>query len=165
MPNHLKEFIFKNPPKSITYIDGEPLKLTEKFNFFHNKTKLRKNLTKLQLLIKSYMKNPLLASGIRDSYLAEEYTEKYLFVLFTTPEIIKNSNEILASYSGIEFTQGNFFLITTPDYMMLLSKDMNGINSGVEIMEEILNQVLEDYFNKKKFEDYIKIRQFKLSNF
>ena len=165
MPNHLKEFIFKNPPKSITYIDGEPLKLTEKFNFFHNKTKLRKNLTQLQLLFKSYMKNPLLASGIRDSYLTEAYTEEYLFVLFTTPEIIKNSNEILALYSGIEFTQGNFFLITTPDYMMLLAKDMNGINSGVEIMDEILNQVLEDYFNKKKFEDYIKIRQLKLSNF
>lgn len=165
MPNHLKEFIFKNPPKSITYIEGEPLKLTEEFNFFHNKTKLRKNLTQLQLLFKSYMKNPLLASGIRDSYLTEEYTEKYLFVLFTTPEIIKNSNEILASYSDIEFTQGNFFLITTPDYMMLLAKDMNGINPGVEIMEEILNQVLEDYFNKKRFEDYIKIRQFKLSNF
>ncbi|GAF92581.1 unnamed protein product [marine sediment metagenome] len=165
MPNHLKEFIFKNPPKSITYIEGEPLKLTEKFNFFHNKTKLRKNLTPLQLLFKSYMKNPLLASGIRDSYLTEEYTEKFLFVLFTTTEIIKNSNEILASYSDIEFTQGNFFLITTPDYMMLLAEDMNGINPGVEIMKEILNQVLEDYFNKKKFEDYIKIRQFKLSNF
>lgn len=165
MPNHLKEFIFKNPPKSITYIEGEPLKLTEKFNFFHNKTKLRKNLTPLQLLFKSYMKNPLLASGIRDSYLTEEYTEKFLFVLFTTPEIIKNSNEILVSYSDIEFTQGNFFLITTPDYMMLLAEDMNGINPGVEIMKEILNQVLEDYFNKKKFEDYIKIRQFKLSNF
>ena len=165
MPNHLKEFIFKNPPKSITYIEGEPLKLTEKFVFFHNKTKIRKNLTQLQNLFKSYMKNPLLASGIRDSYLVEEYTEEYLIVLFTTPEIIKNSNEILASYSDIEFTQGNFFLITTPDYMMLLAEDMNGINPGVEIMKEILNQVLEDYFNKKKFEDYIKIRQFKLSNF
>ena len=165
MPNHLKEFIFKNPPKSITYMDGELLKLTEKFAFFHNKTKIRKNLTQLQNLFKSYMKNPLLASGIRDSYLTEEYTEEYLIVLFTTPEIIKQSNEILALYSDIEFTQGNFFLISTPDYMMLLAKDMNGINSGVEIMEEILNQVLEDYFNKKKFEDYIKIRQFKLSNF
>ncbi len=165
MPNHLKEFIFKNPPKSITYMDGELLKLTEKFAFFHNKTKIRKNLTQLQNLFKSYMKNPLLASGIRDSYLTEEYTEEYLIVLFTTPEIIKQSNEILALYSDIEFTQGNFFLISTPDYMMLLAKDMNGINSGVEIMEEILNQVLEDYFNKKKFEDYIKICQIKLSNF
>jgi len=165
MPNHLKKFIFKNPLKSITYIDGEPLKLTEKFAFFHNKTKIRKNLTQLQNLFKSYIKSPLLASGIRDSYLTEEYTEEYLIVLFTTPEIIKNSNEILASCSDIEFTQGNFFLISTPDYMMLLAKNMNGMNSGVEIMEEILNQVLEDYFNKKKFEDYIKIRQFKLSNF
>jgi len=165
MPNHLKKFIFKNPLKSITYIDGEPLKLTEKFAFFHNKTKIRKNLTQLQNLFKSYIKSPLLASGIRDSYLTEEYTEEYLIVLFTTPEIIKNSNEILASCSDIEFTQDNFFLISTPDYMMLLAKNMNGMNSGVEIMEEILNQVLEDYFNKKKFEDYIKIRQFKLSNF
>ena len=165
MANNIKEFKFKSPPKSITYLEGEPLKLTETFDFFHNKSKLRKSLNQLQYLFKSFIKNPLLASGIRDSYLTEEYTEEYLIVLFTTPEIIKNSNEILASYSDIEFTQGNFFLITTSDYMMLLAKDMNGINSGIEIMKEILNQVLEDYFNKKEFEDYIKIRQFKLSNF
>jgi len=165
MSNHLKEFEFKSPPKSITYLEGEPLKLSEKFDFFHNKTKLRKLLTQLQNLFKSYIKNPLLASGIRDSYLTEKYSEEYLIVLFTIPEIIKNSNEILASYSDIEFAQGNFFLITTPDYMMLLAKDMKGINSGIEIMEEILDQVLEEYFNKKNFEDFIKIRQFKLSNF
>jgi hypothetical protein len=165
MLNQLKEFIFKKPPKSITYVDGDPLKLTEKFDFFHNKTKVRKNLTQLQHLFKSYIKNPLLASGIRDSYLTEEYSEKYLMVLFTTPEIVKKSNEILASYSDIEITQGNYFLITTQEYMLLLTKDIEGINSGVEIMEEILKQVLEDYFDKKKFEDFIKIRQFKLFNF
>ena len=165
MSNHLEKFKFKSPPRSITYLEGEPLKLTEEFNFFHNKNKLRKNLNQLQYLFKSYIKNPLLASGIRDSYLTEKYTEEYLIVLFTTPEIVRESNEILASCSDIEFTQSNFFLITTSNYMMLLAKDMDGINSGIEIMEEILNQVLEDYFNKKKFEDYIKIRQLKLSNF
>ena len=165
MLNHLTEFKFKRSPKSITYLEGEPLKLTEEFDFFHNKSKLRKGLNQLQYLFKSYIKNPLLASGIRDSYLTEEYTEEYLIILFTTPEIVKKSNEILASYSDIEFTQGNFFLITTPDYVMLLTKDMDGINSGIESMEEILNQVLEDYFNKENFEDHIKIRQFKLSNF
>ncbi|MFX0081933.1 MAG: hypothetical protein ACFE94_09290 [Candidatus Hodarchaeota archaeon] len=164
MSNQLKEFKFKKPPKSITYIEGEPLNLTERFDFFHNKTKLRKNLTQLQHLFKSYIKNPLLASGIRDSYLTEEYTEKYLIVLFTTPEIVKEANEILATYSDIEITQGNYFLITTQEYMLLLTKDIEGINSGIEIMEEILNQVLEDYFDKKKFEDFIKIRQFKLYN-
>ncbi|MFW9940503.1 MAG: hypothetical protein ACFFFT_05640 [Candidatus Thorarchaeota archaeon] len=165
MSNYLKEFEFKNPPKNLTYLDGEPLKLTEKFDFFHNKNKIRKGLNQLQYLFKSYINNPLLASGIRDSYLSEEYTEEYLIVLFTTPEIIKNSDEILAKYSKVEFTQGNFILITTSDYMMLLAKDMDGINSGIEIMEEILNQVLEDYFNKKNFGDHIQIRQFKLSNF
>ena len=165
MLNHLKEFMLKNPPKNIAYIGGEPLKLTEKFDFFHNKTKVRKNLTQLQHLFKSYIKNPLLASGIRDIYLTEEYTEKYLIVLFTTPEIVKESNEILASYSDIEFTQGNFVLVATQDYLMLLTEDMEGINSGVEIMEEILHQVLEDYFSKKNFEDFIRIRQFRLSNF
>jgi len=165
MSNHLEKFKFKSPPRSITYLEGEPLKLTEEFNFFHNKNKLRKNLNQLQYLFKSYIKNPLLASGIRDSYLTEKYTEEYLIVLFTTPEIVRESNEILASCSDIEFTQSNFFLITTSNYMMLIAKDMDGINSGIEIMEEILNQVLEDYFNKKNFEVHIKIRQFKLSNF
>ncbi|MFX1343734.1 MAG: hypothetical protein ACFFBC_08150 [Promethearchaeota archaeon] len=165
MSNYLKEFEFKSPPKNLTYLDGEPLKLTEKFDFFHNKNKIRKGLNQLQYLFKSYINNPLVASGIRDSYLSEKYTEEYLIVLFTTPELVKKANKILASYSNIKFTQGNFFLITTSDYMMLLAKDMKGINSGIEIMEKILNQVLEDYFNKKNFEDFIKIRQFRVSNF
>ncbi len=165
MSNYLKEFEFKSSPKSLTYLDGEPLKLTEKFDFFHNKNKLRKGLNQLQYLFKSYINNPLLASGIRDSYLSEEYTEKYLIVLFTTPEIVQNSNEILTIYSDIKFSQGNFVLVSTQDYILLLAEDMEGINLGVEILEEILNQVLEDYFNKKNFEDFIKIRQFRLSNF
>jgi hypothetical protein len=165
MSNYLKEFVFKRPPESLTYLEGEPLKLTEEFDFFHNKSKIRKSLNQLQYLFKSYLKNPLLASGIRDSYLSEEYTEEYLMIIFTTPEIIKKANDILVSYSDIKFSQGNFILIITADYLLLLTKDMDGLNSGVEIMEEILNQVLEEYFNRKNFEDHIKIRQLKLSNF
>ena len=49
--------------------------------------------------------------------------------------------------------------------MLLLAKNIDAINSGVDYIEEILKQVLEDYFGKKEFEDFIKIRQFSLSNF
>lgn len=165
MSNHLKEFKFVKPPKSISYLEGEPLKLTEKFNFFHNKNKMRKSLNQLQYLFKSYTKTPLLASGIRDSYLTEEITEKYLIILFTTPEVVKNANKIMEKYSDIKITKGKFFLITTQDYMLLLAKDIDAINSGVEYMAEILKQILEEYFTKKDFEDFIKVRQFSLSNF
>ncbi|MFX1427513.1 MAG: hypothetical protein ACFFBE_13740 [Promethearchaeota archaeon] len=165
MSNYLIDFKFKSPPKSITYIEGEPLKLTENFDFFHNKSKIRKSLNPLQYLFKSYMNNPLLASGIRDSYLSETFTEEYLIILFTTPETIKNANDIIALHSEIEIGQENFFIETTKDYLLLLAKDLNAIKAGVDYLEEIFKQVLEDYFNKKNFGDYVKIRQFKLSNF
>jgi hypothetical protein len=164
MSNNLIEFTFKSPPKLFTYMEGEPLKLTEHFVFFHNKSKIRKSLNQLQYLFKSYTKTPLLASGIRDSYLTEKYTEEYMIILFTTPEVVKNTNDILALYSDVKFTTESFFLITTQEYMLLIAKNIKAINSGVEYMEEVLNQVLENYFNEKDFEDYIKIRQFKLSN-
>ncbi|MBY8990030.1 MAG: hypothetical protein KGD58_04675 [Candidatus Lokiarchaeota archaeon] len=165
MSNNLIEFTFKSPPKMFTYIEGEPLKITEYYDFFHNKSKIRKSLIQLQYLFKSYTKTPLLASGIRDTYLKEEYSEHYLMILFTTPDIIKDANKIIEIYSNFEFTIGKFLLITTQDYLLLLAKDIGAINSGVEYMEEILKQILEDYFAKKDFEDFIKVRQFSLSNF
>ncbi len=48
--------------------------------------------------------------------------------------------------------------------MLLLSKDMDGLISGVATMESILKQILEDYMNQQKFDDYIKIRPFELIN-
>jgi len=164
MSNYITEFRFKSSPKNITYIEGQPLNLSERFDFFHNKSKIRKMLNLLQYLFKSYIKTPLLASGIRDTYLKEEYGEDYLIILFTTSDIIKQANAIIDLYTDIEFTKGKFFLITTQDYMLLLAKDTDAINSGVEYMEEILKQVLDDYFNKKDFDEFIKVRQFSLSN-
>lgn len=165
MSKYITEFTFKTPPKSLIYIEGEPLKLTERFDFFHNKSKIRKALNLLQYLFNSYIKTPLLASGIRDSYLTEEFTEEFLIVLFTTPEIIKKANDIIEKYSNIEITEGKFYLVSTQDYMLLLSKDIEAINTGIEYMEETFRQILEDYFTKKNFEEFIKVRQFSLSNF
>ncbi len=164
MSNHLKEFKFENPPKKITYLDVEPLKLTEEFGFFHNKSKLRKALTPIQYLFKSYLKNPLIATGIRDSYLKEGFTEKYLIVLFTTSEVVKDTNKIVEKYSDIELNQSCFLLEATSKYMLLLAKDMDGLTFGIGTIEDILKQVMEDYFNKKNFDEYIKIPSFQLSN-
>lgn len=164
MSSHLKEFKFNKPPKNIIYLDDEPLKLTEEFTFFHNKSKLRKALTPVQYTFKSYLKNPLLATGIRDSYLNEEFTEEYLIVLFTTSNIVKEINKILEKHSEVQLNKGCFYLATSSSYMILLAKDMDGFKSGINIMEEILTQVLQDYFNKKIFEDYIKVQPFQLSN-
>jgi len=162
MTDYIKKFEFKETLKKITYIEESPLELNEDFVFYHNKSKVRKELTPLQYLIKSFTKNPLLALGIQDSFLKKEFTDKYFIILFTTSENVKNSNGIIAEYTDIEINQGCFYLVTTSDYMLLLTKDLDGLKSGKKIMEEILNQVLEDYFTKKNFDDFIKIRQFRI---
>ncbi len=164
MSNLLKEFTFEKPPKNITYFDKEPLKLTNEFVFFHNKNKFRKELTRLQYLFKSYTRTPLNAAGIRDSYLKQETSEKYLIVLFTTTNIVKRTNDIIENYSDLEFDSGCFHIEATSDYLLLLTKDMDGLRSGINMMEEILKQILEDYFSQQKFDKYIKIRPFKLKN-
>jgi len=164
MSIYLKEFEFENPPKQISYLDKEPLKLTNEFLFFHNKSKFRNLITQLQLLIKSYTNAPLHAAGIRDSYLKEEYSENFLIILFTNSKTVKSANSFLEAYSDIKIKPGCFYLETTSSYMLLLSSEMNGLTLGIEIMKEILKQVLNDYMNQKKFDDYIKIRPFRLSN-
>ena len=164
MSTFLKEFKFEKPPLKITYLDEEPLKLSNEFMFFHNKSKFRKELTRLQYLIKSYTKIALHAAGIRDSYLKQEYSDNILLVLLTTSETIKNSNELLKEHSDLELNSGCFYLQTSSDFMLLLSKDMDGLISGVNTMESILKQILEDFLNQQRFDDYIKICPFKLLN-
>lgn len=164
MSTFLKEFEFEKAPFKIKYLDGEPLRLTNEFIFFHNKSKFRKELNQLQYLIKSYTKIALHAAGIRDSYLKEEHSEKWLIILFTTPETVKKSNEILGRHSELELKSGCFYLHTTSEYILLLSKDMVGLKKGIEAMENILTQVLADYMNQNRFDDYIKVCSFELSD-
>ncbi|HDZ18657.1 MAG TPA: hypothetical protein ENI29_11640 [bacterium] len=164
MTDYIKNFEFDIPPKKIVYLDEEPLKLTEDFVFYHNKSKIRKGLNRLQYLFKSYTKNPLLALGIQDSLLKKEFTEKFLIILFTTPQIIEGTNRIIEKNSNINLTEGAYYLTTTSKFLLLLTRDLKGINSGINTIEEILKQILEDYFNKKNFEEFIKIRQFRLFN-
>lgn len=158
----LKEFEFDKSPKNITYFDNEPLKLNNEFIFFLNKSKFRKELTRIQNLIKYYIKTPLIVTGIRDTYLKKQYTEKYLLVLFTTSEVVKETNTIIEAHSDIELNLGCVFLETNSEYLLLLTRNMEGLILGVNIMELILKQILEDYLNQKKFDEYITIRPFKL---
>lgn len=160
MSNYLKEYTFKKPLKKITYLKGEPLKLTEEFTFFHNKSRLRKELSRLQYLFKSYTNNPLLALGIRDSYLKEEYTNKYLIVLFTTNQIVEKTNHIIEEHLNLEVADKCYYIKSNTDYLLLLARDMSGFDKGIDIMEEILKQSLEHYFETKDFEDFIKIPSF-----
>jgi len=164
MTDYIKKFEFKETLKEITYIEEAPLELNEDFVFFHNKSKVRKDLTPIQHLFKSYTTNPLLALGIRDSFLKKELTEQYLIVLFTTSEIIKDTNKIIFGYTDVEINEGCFYLETNSDYMLLLTKDIDGLHAGTNIMEEIFTQVLEDYFSRKKFDDFIKITPFKIKS-
>lgn len=164
MSDYIKEFEFEKEPKEITYIEGEPLKLNKEFVFFHNKNLFRKELTRLQYLFKSYTNIPLIASGIRDSYLKDEFSQKYLIVIFTTNEVIKETNQIIKNNSNVEIKSNCFFLETTSTYMLLLAKELKGLILGLDTMELVIKQVMDDYFNQKKFDEYIKIRPFKLYN-
>lgn len=164
MSSYLKEFKFEKTPLKIIYIEDEPLKLNSNFIFFHNKSKFRKELTRLQYIIKSYTKIALHAAGIRDSYIGQEYSDKFYIVLFTTSETVKHTNDFINKHTDIEINPGCFYLETTSDFMLLLSKDMDGLIFGVATMESILKQTLEDYLNQQKFDDYIKIRPFELIN-
>jgi hypothetical protein len=157
---YLEKFNFTNKLEEISYNEGEPLKLNERFNFFHNKNKFRKELNKLQYIFKNYTGNSLVASGIRDTYIQEEYSENYLLILFTTNEIVKNTNNILKTYLKKNIEPSCFFMISTSDFLLLIAKDMEGLVFGVDLMEDLFNQVFEHYMKQKEFGQYIKIRPF-----
>ena len=133
-------------------------------SFFHNKNRFRKELTRLQLLLKNYINQTLPASGIRDTYLKEDYTEHYLLVILTDNETIKNADKIVKVSENIIINPGCFYIESKDNYLLLLTKDITGLNYGIDYLEDIFTQILENYLKQKDFEDYIQIRQFTLSN-
>jgi hypothetical protein len=162
MSYYVEKFEFKNKPKEINYIEGEPLKLTEDFRFYHNKIRFRKELTPLQFLFNEFFNTTLQAAGIRDSYLKREYTDTYLIVIFCDTEEIKNTNQIIEKHFDKNLEKGCYYMEGSSEYLLLLTKDMEGIKAGIEKMKEILEQVLDDYFRRKNFDEYIKLRPFNL---
>lgn len=162
MSKLLEKYEFSKKPKKLNYRDGEPLRLNNEFNFFHNKNKFRKELNRLQYLFKNYTGNTLVASGIRDSYLKDEYSEKYLLVLFTTNEIIKKATDIVEKHSDLNLSIGCFYIESNSDYILLISLDMDGLISGIDTLEEVFSQTFEDYIRQKEFDDFVKIRPFEL---
>ncbi len=164
MPEYIKKYKFKKPPKTITYYDDKPLELTNDFTFYHNKSKFRKELNRFQQLFKNYLSTSLIASAIRDSYLKEDYTNEYLILLFTKKEIVRETNQIIEAHIDEEIQPGSFFLEATSKYILLLAVDMEGLILGLNTLEEIFIQTFEDYFDRKQFDEYIKIRPFKIVN-
>ena len=164
MSDYIKECEFKIPPKEIIYGDEEPLKLSNEFSFYHNKNMFRKELNRLQNLFLRYLKTSLVAAGIRDSYLKEKYSENFLLLLFTDNKIMKETNQIIKAHSDVEIHPNCFYLESSTKYILLLAKDMDGLISGIDTMEEIFSQTFEDYFSRKKFDEYIKICPFKMTS-
>jgi hypothetical protein len=162
MNTHLKEFDFEKTPMRIKYFEKEPLKLNSELTFFHNKSKFRKELTRLQNLIKKYTNSPLHAAGIRDTYLKEEFFEKFLIVIFTDSKIVKNTTKIIEKHSQLVLNSGCFYIENTSEYMLLLASEIDGLKAGIDSMENILMQVLEEYMNQKNFDDFVKISAFEL---
>jgi hypothetical protein len=159
----VEKYAFEKDPDHIEYLEGEPLKLTKEFRFYHNKVKFRKELNSLQKLFQNYTKHPLIAAGIRGSYLKEEYFEKYLIVLFVTPDKIKNATEIVDGIlEGKDIKEECFKMKNTTECLALIAKDIEGIKLGIDYMEGILKQTLEHYLQMKDFDKFIKIKPFEL---
>ena len=160
MSLYLDKFKFTNKPDELNYVDGDPLNLNNQFNFFHNKNKFRKDLNRLQYIFKEFTGNSLVASGIRDTYINEEFTENHLLVLFTDNQVVKTANNILQANLKRDISSGCYYLTATSEYLLLLAKDMKGLISGIDLMEELFVQVFEHYMKQKKFDEFVKIRQF-----
>jgi hypothetical protein len=163
----LSEFVekyeFEKVPDQIEYLEGEPLKLTKEFRFYHNKVKFRKELNSLQKLFQNYTQHPLIAAGIRGSYLKEEYFKDYLIVLFVTPDKIKNASDIVEKFlEGQELKEGCFLMENSSESLALISKDMDGVKIGIDYMQVILKQTLEHYLQQKDFDKFIKVRPFRI---
>ena len=50
------------------------------------------------------------------------------------------------------------------EYLILLTIDMEGLVSGIDKLEEIISQTFKDYFDRKKFDEFIKIPPFKMTD-
>lgn len=160
----MRQFELKNSPLKLDFLEGDPLKLSEEFKFYHNKLKFRKEINRLQYLFQKYFKSPLQATGIRDSYLNEKFTESFFILIFSTYDIIRKMDDLMKNYLDIIIKRGCFFIESNSNYIILLSKDMEGLTAGIYTMEEILTQILDNYFQKKEFDTHIKIYPFKLYN-
>jgi len=161
MSRYVDKYEFQNTPKEIKYFNEEPLKLNNEFQFFHNKNIFRKEINDVQYLFKDYVNFALHAAGIRDSFLKEEYTESNLLLIFTTPKVIHEANKIFET-NNRDVDKGCFYIRSTSEYIFLKANEMKGMKAGLDILYNILKQTLEDYFNQKKFDDYIKIRPFEI---
>jgi hypothetical protein len=164
MSEYIKEYEFENAPKEIAYSDGEPLKLTNKFRFYHNKSSFRKDLNSHQYLFKSYLKQVLMAVGIRDSYLKPHYFDNFYIVIFTEPDKIDNATAILEDINPDELDEDCYRMKATSEYLLLIAKKKDALRDGLKKLEQLLKQTLEDYLNQKEFDEYIKIRNFIMFN-
>jgi len=75
--------------------------------------------------------------------------------------VIHKADQIFETHNKI-VENGCFYIRSTSEYTFLKATDMKGMKAGIEIFYDLLKQTLDDYFNQKKFDDYIKIRPFEI---
>ena len=71
---------------------------------------------------------------------------------------------MIEPYKDTNIKPGCFYLESTPNYLLLLAKNMEGLTSGIATLEDIFTQTFEIYFKQNNRDDYIKIKPFKLFN-
>ncbi|MHA1146695.1 MAG: hypothetical protein ACTSR8_00440 [Promethearchaeota archaeon] len=155
--SNITQFSFKEAPKELAYSNKPPMTLAQDLMFFHNKAKFRPFLNELQYSFKNAVGVALHAAGIRDTYLKEEYSENYFIVILGTHETSKKTNQIIKKNLSVEIEKGCYYIEVDSDYILLLAKDMEGIKQGIKTFETILQQTFDSYFEKKNFDEYIKV--------
>ncbi len=164
MSENFKSFKFEKPPKKLTYTEKESFKLTKDLQFYHNKSKIKNLLSPLQDLFKIHVGAPLMVTAIRDSYLDAGFSEKYLTVLFSTFEFAQKANDIVEPLNNINIETSCYHIEIDTNYLILLAKDTKGISSGCKMLEDLIKQSFDDYFENKKFDQYITMPTMKLYN-
>ncbi len=162
MSENFKSFKFEKPPKKLTYTEKESFKLTKDLQFYHNKSKIKNLLSPLQDLFKIHVGAPLMVTAIRDSYLNAGFSEKYFTVLFTTFEFVQKANRIVEPLKEINIETYCYYIEIDTNYLILLAKDMKGITAGCKVLEELIKQSFNDYFENKNFDSFITMPTTKL---
>ncbi len=148
---------FPKKLKSLKYHENQSFALHKNLILLHNKSRIRKLITDLQIFFKERVGIPLDATAIRDNYLKKEYSDKYLILLCAELEKEKELDIIIEKYENIQLKSGTYEIEVTKEFTLLKAIDFKGFERGINTLKIILEQTFSNYFKENEFEKYIQI--------
>lgn len=148
---------FPKKLKSLKYHENQSFALHKNLILLHNKSRIRKLITDLQILFKERVGIPLDATAIRDNYLKKKYSDKYLILLCAELEKEKELDIIIEKYENIQLKSGAYEIEVTIEFTLLKAIDFKGFERGINTLKIILEQTFSNYFKDNEFEKYVQI--------